>query len=96
VGHRLTFGIELLLFPKTRVDAAMEYYRQDYLNPNSFSVSGTQPRGDDIHIFSGTITRELRPWLSALFQYGYTRDHSNISVFDYSRSVFSVSLLGKF
>jgi tetratricopeptide (TPR) repeat protein len=96
VGHRLSAGMEFLLFSKTRFDAGVEYYRQNYLNPNSFSLSGTQRRGDDIYILSGTVTRELRPWLSALFQYGYTRDHSNVSVFDYTRNVFSVSLLGKF
>jgi tetratricopeptide (TPR) repeat protein len=94
VGHRVSAGIEFPLFPKTRFNAGMDYYRQQYLNPNSFSVTGAQKRADDIYIFSGTVSREIRPWLSALFQYGYTRDYSNIGVFDYTRAVYSIMLLG--
>jgi tetratricopeptide (TPR) repeat protein len=95
-GHRLASGIELQLIPRTRFNASLDYYRQQYDNPNSFSVTGLQRRADDIYIFSGTISREIRPWLLALFQYGYTRNYSNIAVFDYERSVYSVTFLMKF
>lgn len=95
-GHRITTGIGLPPVWKFRTDLAFDYYRQDYLNPNSFSTSGTTIRRDNIYLLNATVSRELGAGLSIIGQYSYTRDQVNISAFDYNRNVVSLTLAGQF
>jgi tetratricopeptide (TPR) repeat protein len=95
-GHRITTGIGLPPVWKIRTDLAFDYYRQDYLNPNSFSTSGTTIRRDNIYLLNATVSRELGAGLSIIGQYSYTRDQVNISAFDYNRYVVSLTLAGQF
>lgn len=95
-GHRISTGVGLPPVWKFRTDLAFDYYRQDYLHPNSFSTSGTTIRRDNIYLFNGSVSREIGAGLSLIGQYSYTRDQVNISAFDYNRSVVSLTLTGQF
>jgi tetratricopeptide (TPR) repeat protein len=96
VGHRLSTGVGLPPIRTVKLDFGFDFYRQQYDNPNSFSATGTTVRRDNIYILTATATKELTSWLSLSFEYNYTRDQNNISVFDYSRSVYSLMLAGHF
>jgi tetratricopeptide (TPR) repeat protein len=102
-GHRFSVGVGLpaILTFFNKVDLDFNYYRQIYANPNSFSHGDvgnltTFKRNDHIYSFTGTIGRDFSEWLSVSAQYTYTRDQSNVSVFDYNRSVLSLILTGRF
>jgi len=95
-GHRLTIGLGVPPIHGTIFDLGFQYYRQDYDNQNSFATSGTVFREDNVFSFTSTASRKLTSNVSAVVQYTYIRDHSNISSFDYKRSIFSVSLNGTF
>jgi tetratricopeptide (TPR) repeat protein len=100
-GHRVTAGLGLPAVLAYKVDFDFSYYRQNYDNPNSFApgVAGdltTLKRRDNIYFFTGTISRDFTEWLTASAQYSYTREQSNIPVFDYNRSVTSLILTARF
>lgn len=96
VGHRFSFGAILPEVFTLKPDLTFDYYLQRYDNPNSFSPGGTTARSDDIYIVSASVTRSLTSSLSLALQYSYTRDKSNLALFDYERSIFSLSLTGYF
>ena len=75
---------------------AFDYYLQQYDNPNSLSASGTTVRRDTIYFATATLARPLTDWLTIAAEYNYTRDQSNLQFFDYSRSVYSLTLSGRF
>ncbi|MEY4704839.1 MAG: hypothetical protein RL042_1041 [Nitrospirota bacterium] len=95
-GHRASLGINLPAFYTVKPDLAFDYYRQEYLNPNSFSANGTTVRRDNIYMFTGTLTRNLTENLWVAFQGTYMRDQANVGVFDYRRNLNSLSLGGQF
>lgn len=100
-GHRFSTGIGLPAVLTYKIDLDFNYYRQIYANPNSFAhgLAGditTFKRSDHIYTFTGTLGRDFTEWLSASLQYAYTRDQSNISSFDYNRSVYSLIITGRF
>ncbi len=100
-GHRISAGLGLPAVLAYKVDFDFSYYRQNYANPNSFAPGNagdltTLKRRDNIFYFTGTIGRDFTEWLSASVQYSYTRDQSNVKLFDYNRSVTSLSLTARF
>lgn len=94
-GHRLSTGIAYRPLAATTFQLAFDYYRQNYSNPNSFSPDGTVRR-DNIYQLTGTAVRDIRSWLWLAFQYSYTRDQSNVEVFDYTRHIISLTVGGSF
>ena len=100
-GHRFSAGVGLPAVLTYKVDLDFNYYRQQYLNPNSFAEGfvgdvTTFKRKDHIYTFSATLGRDFTEWLSASLQYAYTRDQSNVSSFDYNRNVYSLMITGRF
>ena len=94
-GHRFSTGVAYQALTATTLQLAFDYYRQNYSNPNSFSPDLTV-RKDNIYQLTGTAVRDLRSWLWLAFQYSYTRDQSNVDVFDYSRHIISLTVGGSF
>ena len=94
-GHRLSTGVAYQPLAATTLQLAFDYYRQNYSNPNSFSPDLAE-RTDNIYQLTGTVVRDIRSWLWLAFQYSYTRDQSNVSVFDYSRNIISLTVGGSF
>jgi hypothetical protein len=95
-AHRLSAGLGLPDFLTLKSNFALDYYFMNYDNPNSFSPNGTTKRRDEIMFFTATIGRSLTQHLSIAAEYTYTRDQSNITVFDYNRSIFSLTLSSQF
>jgi len=96
IGHRFSTGVAFQPMAATKLDLALDYYRQGYDNPNSFSVDGTTVRRDNLFFMTGTVVRDLSSWLWVAFQYSYTRDDSNVPAFSYVRNVVSFTLGGNF
>jgi tetratricopeptide (TPR) repeat protein len=94
-GHRLSFGGGYRPFTATTLQLAFDYYRQSYENANSFSPD-LEKRKDNVYLLTGTAVRDLNSWLWLAFQYSYTRDQSNVAVFDYTRHIVSLTLGGAF
>lgn len=95
-GHRVLAGLALPQIWTVKTDLAFSYYRQNYDNPNSFSADGLTRRRDRILSFTGVLSRPLTENLSMALQYAYTRDQTNVDVFDWNRSVYSFALTGQF
>ncbi len=100
-GHRLSAGVGLPAILTYKVDVDFNYYWMNYDNPTSFAAGAldaltTFKRRDNIWTVTGTIGRDFTEWLSASFQYAYTRDQSNLTAFDYNRTVCSFILTGRF
>jgi len=95
-AHRLSAGLGLPPLLTVNLNLAFDYYRQEYDNPNSFSPAGATRRKDNIFFFTGTLSRNISDSLSLVLEYNYTRDQANIPVFDYNRSVYSLTLSGRF
>jgi Flp pilus assembly protein TadD len=95
-GHRLSAGVESPLIWAIKTGLAFDYYRQDYDNPNTFSSDQMTKRRDHIYAFTGNLNRALTEHFTLSAQYSYTRDQCNVSVFDYNRSIYSLTLSGSF
>jgi len=95
-GHLFSTGVSLPPIHTIKLDASFDYYLQHYRNPSSFSTDGTVARRDNIYFASATASRDLTEHLGLSLQYSYTRDQNNLRVFDYTRSVFSIQLIGRF
>ncbi|HEY7533973.1 MAG TPA: tetratricopeptide repeat protein [Nitrospiraceae bacterium] len=95
-AHRFAIGLAVPEFWTLQPNLAFDYYHLNYDNPNSFSPDGTTRRRDNVLFLTATIGRSITKWLSIAAEYNYTRDQSNVSVFDYNRSVFSLTLNSRF
>ncbi|WP_447979292.1 tetratricopeptide repeat protein [Candidatus Nitrospira bockiana] len=95
-GHRLSSGVRFPPVWTLTGDLTFDYYRQNYDNPNSFSPGGRTVRRDNIYIVTAGVSRPLAGNLLAGIQYSYTRDSSNVALFNYERSVLALTLSGSF
>ncbi|MGH7235491.1 MAG: tetratricopeptide repeat protein [Nitrospiraceae bacterium] len=96
-GYRVSTGLELpSIIWKLNCGLAFDYNWVNYLNPNSFSGDGLTPRRDRIIGLTGALSRALTEHFLLTFQYSYTREQSNVAAFDYNRSIYSLSLTGRF
>ena len=95
-AHRISAGLGLPPLLTIKPNLAFDYYRQQYDNPNAFAATDTTRRRDNIFFFTATLNRDMTETLSVALEYNYTRDQSNVSVFDYNRSIFSLTLNGRF
>lgn len=95
-GHHLTTGLELPPVYTVAVSLAFDWIHQQYLNPNSYAPEPTTRRRDNIYSFTGAASRDLTDQLSLTFQYTYMRDDTNVDVFSYTRSIYSLTLNASF
>jgi hypothetical protein len=95
IGHRLSAGIAYQPLAATTLQLAIDYYRQNYSNANSFSPQLVERR-DNVYLLTGTAVRDINSWLWLAFQYSYTKDSSNVEVFDYTRHIISLTVGGSF
>lgn len=95
-GHHVTTGIEMPPILTLNVSLAFDWIHQQYSNPNSYSVDGRTRRRDNIYSFTGAVSRDLNENFSLTFQYAYNRDDTNVDVFTYTRSVYSLLLNASF
>ncbi len=96
-GHQLLVGGQARFNGGWNADATGDYTRRDYKHINSFRRSGEGPkRNDEIYSLGGRLSREFSKSMEIGLQYAYTRNDSNLAVFDYDRSIYSILLSGRF
>lgn len=95
-AHRFSAGMGVPPVWTLQPTVAVDYYLQQYDNPNSLSTTGMTARRDTIYFVTATLARPLTDWLTVAAEYNYTRDQSNIQFFDYSRNIYSLTLSGRF
>ncbi len=95
-AHRLSSALAVPLPFQLNFNVALDYYRQNYDNPSSFSPTGTTKRQDDVFFITETLSRKFGEHFSLAVEYNFTRNRSNIAVFDYERSIFSLTLNSTF
>ena len=83
-GGRLTLPGDL------RLEFSGEYQAKNYDSPDSFYEI---EREDDRYILSLSLSRKLwHDWLGIMGEYRYTKNDSNISVYEYTRNASTLSL----
>ncbi len=95
-GYKTSVGMGLPPILTLKADVGFDWYYQQYLNPNSFSATGTTTRRDNIYLVNATVGKALTQNLDIALQWNYTRDSTNVPVFDYTRNVTSVIVSGHF
>lgn len=95
-GHHVTTGVEFPPVYTVALSLAFDWIHQQYLNPNSYAVDPTTKRRDNVYSFTGAASRDLTDQWSATFQYTYNRDDTNVDVFTYTRSIYSLMLNAAF
>ncbi len=95
-GYHITTGLELPPVLDWGLSLAFDWIHQQYTNPNSFSADGRTRRRDNIYAATAALSRDLTEHFTLPIQYAYTRDDSNLDVFQYTRSVTTVVLSASF
>ena len=105
-GHRVGVGLYTPLLWGITLDTGVAYERRNYLHVHSFSgdtsrlavldPTDTRKREDDRLAASLLFSRALERYLTFSASVVYTDNMSNISFFDYDRSVLTLSLTGRF
>lgn len=89
-GHRFTSILIQPLWKKLSLQVSGDVYLQDYGNGNEFF---NNVRRND-RVYSGTLglNWNLSRNVNAIAQYTWTRAYSNIFIYDYERSLFSLGV----
>jgi tetratricopeptide (TPR) repeat protein len=87
-GHRLTVGASRRLPISVLGAINGDYGLKDYSHPNSLSRNG-EAREDKTFNVSLRFSRPISPSKSLSFYYAFTRNHSNLAIFDYQRQIYS-------
>lgn len=92
-GDKGLIGMRFNLPHRIFADLSWEYNKRDYdgINP----ASGSE-RKDHINTYSGTITKALSDRYSITIGESYTRNKSNIPLYDYKRALTSIFLNARF
>jgi len=96
-GHQILFGLQAQIDGGWNAEATSDFTYRDYTHANSFARFGEGPkRNDHIYGLGGRLSREFSKAVEIGLQYAYVRNDSNLAVFDYDRSIYSILLSGRF
>ena len=92
-GDKGLIGMRFNLPHRIFAELSWEYTKRDYdgINP----ASGSE-RKDNINTYSGTVTKALTDKYSITIGESYTRNKSNIPLYDYKRAITSIFLNARF
>lgn len=92
-GDKGLIGMRFNLPHRIFADLSWEHTKRDYdgINP----ASGSE-RKDSINTYSGTVTKALTDRYSITIGESYTRNKSNIPLYDYKRAITSIFLNARF
>jgi len=92
-GQDFTLSLTLPLVEKLSLQLNGEYFLQQYrYNHTFFDVK----REDKTYMGSAGLTYALMKELNLVLQYSYSRVDSNLAIYDYDRSIYSVGLEYRF
>jgi tetratricopeptide (TPR) repeat protein len=96
-GHRFSVGVEFPPIRTLTLDLAFDWYQQQYPSASSFApFPDVIRRMDNIYSTAASLSKPLTDNLRLNLQYSYSRDQNTLDVFDYNRSVYTISLFGSF
>ena len=96
-GHQILVGAQTRIDGGWVAEATGDYTHRDSTHANSFARSGEGPkRNDHVYALGGRLSREFSKAVEIGLQYAYVRNDSNLAVFDYDRSIYSILLSGRF
>lgn len=93
-GHRILFGLGFPVIKEIKLDLLAEYNIKGYKNPNSLSPEGDK-RDDALTTYTIGISRDFKDYLTAGIQYLYSRNDSNIAIFEYNRNIYSFTIAAR-
>jgi len=95
-GHSVKLGLSL---PKSLFPAEIQpalgaaWGLQYYKNANSFSLGNSgRKREDRVQTYTINLSKSFAPRISGDFQYLYSRNNSNIRLFNYERQIVSLTM----
>jgi tetratricopeptide (TPR) repeat protein len=94
-GHQVLGGAEMLFDGGTRAYLSGDYTRRLYEHPSTF-VNPPVERDDNIYTLSGRLSQPFMERMTVSLQYTYSRNESNLPIFDYTRGISSILLSGRF
>jgi len=97
-GHQILLGLQTRIDGGWNAEATADYTHRDYRHNNSFFSSGEGPRKRNDHIYGlgGRLSHTFSKAVELGLEYAYVRNDSNLAVFDYDRSIYSILLSGRF
>lgn len=93
-GHRLFVGLGLPPVIGVKLDLIAEFYPRAYENPHSLSPEGDK-RDDRYQAYTLALTRDFTKHLALSFQYLYSKNDSNLPIFEYDRTIYSFTITGR-
>jgi len=95
VGHQFLLAGEAELSSNLRARVNADYTQRDYPHPNSFVLPQQIERDDRIYTLSGRLGHPIFAGVEIAVQYTYLHNDSNLAIFDYNRSIYSVLVSGR-
>ena len=92
-GNKVFLGLRFSMPYRTLLDLYGEYYRTDYDGADPFS---DKKRNDTSRTFSASLTKGFSDRYSVTLGQFYTKNSSNIDVYDYTRAITSLFLNVRF
>ncbi len=89
-------GIDLSLPWRVGLSGTFAVTNTNYDNPNSFSSGGITSRKDDQRLFRLNLSRPIADGVEAFGEYRRIDNESNIALFDYDQTVWSIGLRARF
>ncbi len=92
-GNRFTGSAQIPVWEKLNFTIAGDAYLQDFEHTNSlFRVQ----RSDEAYTLSTMLSYPILKELELQFRYTYVKHNSNITIYDYDRSIYSTGVVYKF
>jgi Tfp pilus assembly protein PilF len=89
-GHHLTANSIIPLREKLKLQLGAEFHRTDYLNESTIPAFNKEKREDMTYLGMAGLIWDINRNVSLMLQYTGIRDNSNIFLYDFSRSIYSV------
>ncbi|CAB5083627.1 hypothetical protein D3OALGB2SA_789 [Olavius algarvensis associated proteobacterium Delta 3] len=96
VGNRISVNLIHPITPKLRFLATGEGYYENFTNERVFAPSAGTKRSDSIYRYSLGLSWNFWNGMSLVPQYFFTKANSNINLYTYDRSIYSVGIEYRF
>jgi tetratricopeptide (TPR) repeat protein len=95
-GHRFTANLIYPVWKAVKLQLGGEAYVQDYRNERATLEGIMMKRRDRTYTGMAGLIWDVHRNVSLMAQYNYTRDDSNIGVYDFNREIYSAGMELKF
>jgi tetratricopeptide (TPR) repeat protein len=88
-GHRFTANLIYPVWKALKLQLSGDAYFQDFAHPSTYAIFNGETRKDRVYTGTAGLTWEFNRYLSALVQYTYIRNYSNLFLYDYNREIYA-------